>query len=223
MNPGNLHLASYTENRDEDDLLAAYRIAQFMHVQALSLSAEHAPALESFLENLYSTLCLHGGYAAGPALECAADISRLSLVLRPAQMDARSGFLEARARGFATLFLDYEAKTLPLALDLLMDVIVLRKRLLVLAASEEEKHKQRTILASCLWRYWERSDKADLAVLRDEVMLRRQILQDHRITDVENTMACAILATSLYALYKSTGYLVLLDETLVLQRNLLRL
>jgi hypothetical protein len=166
---GNTHLAKYAETRDGGDLLAAYSIAQSLPVQAASRCTAHATVLELFLESLYSNLRLHARDVPQPALEHAAIISRLSLLIRPVESDTRTGFLEARALGLETLLSNLGSNS-PATSALLMEAIVLRRRLKLLAISQEERHKHNTNLASLLWTYW-RVEERDLVVLREEILL----------------------------------------------------
>jgi hypothetical protein len=218
---GNTHLAKYTETHDGSDLLAAYNIAQSVPIQAVFLCAAHTSALELFLESLYSNLRLHARDVPQPTLEHAAVISRLSLLIRPVERDTRTGFLEARALGLETL-LSHLGSNSPATSALLMEAIILRRRLKLLAISQEERRVQNTNLASLLWTYW-RVEERDLVVLREEIQLRREILQAQGNSDEGRALACRSLAASLRALHKSTGDLTLLDEDVELEREALRL
>jgi hypothetical protein len=222
MNLGNTRLTSYAELHEEGDLLSAYNIAQSLPVQAFPRLTFHVPSLESFLENLHSALCHHAKNHTQPALEYAANVSRLSLILCPAELDTRADFLEARAIGLDALFRDseYGSSRDP---GMLMEAVILRRRLLALANSHDEQHKQRLILASLLLRFWKRDGEKDLVLLREEMSLRRKILQTERGLGSNTATSCDSLADTLYSLYKSAGDAKLIDEALELNREALRL
>jgi hypothetical protein len=224
MSVGSARLAAYAETRNEDDLLAAYEIAK-SPVQMLSLSKTYTPALESFLERLHSALCLGAENATQSALEYAADICRLTLIIRPAGNDTRTGFLEARALSLEKLSRGFKSEPSPFGPDLLIDGITLRRRLLQLANTDDDKHEQHRCLAFLLRMQWTHTGESDLDVLREEIDFRRKIcqgtLQDRRASDSEPAIAYSLLATSLYTFYQSTGDLTLLDEAVELQRKAL--
>jgi hypothetical protein len=220
---GNTRLASHTETHDESDLLAAYDIAQSLASQDISLSMALAPALESFLESLHSALCVHAETTPDPALQYAVNISRLSLVIRPADLDTRFDFLNARALTLEDWFHDCSDETSSTDLGVLMEAVVLRRRLLTMTTSDDQQREQRSSLASLLWCYWEYNGESDLNVLQEEIDLRREILQAHGDYDSERATACDSLATSLYALYEFSGDLMLFHEALELEREVLRL
>jgi tetratricopeptide (TPR) repeat protein len=222
MSVGSARLASYAETRNKGDLRAAYDVTQSLPMHALSLLTTYAPALESLLESLHSALRLASEDAVQLALEYAANVSHLSLILRPAENDERTGFLEARAFGLEQLSNHVAKKSSRLPPNLLMDAIVLRRRLLVLITSDDGRHKQRLSLSRLLWAYWT-LEESDLDILREGISLHREILQAHRHLDSERVVACDRLASSLYALYNSTGHLTLLDEALELEREVLRI
>jgi hypothetical protein len=196
---GTACLPLYAETRDEGDLLATYQIAGSLPVQAFSPATAHAPVLENFLKSLHSSLCLHAENDAHPAFEYAADVSRLSLVRRPAENDVRTGFLDARAVEIEKLIFESEYKSTRNAPQQLLDAIKLRRRLLELAVCDDEMLKQRVCLASLLWMYWEKHDEStsDLVVLREGIELRREILQAHSECDLARGTACESLAASI--------------------------
>jgi hypothetical protein len=222
MNAGNRRLDVFNETRDEGDVLAAYDIAYSLHLHPLALSTAYAPSLDSFLERLHSNfrLCIESGQTARlPALEYSVNISRLSVRFCPIEKDTRIGFLEARALGLEQLFEEY-AQSAP---DMIMEAIVFWRRLLKLGNSDDERGERRNHLASLLWKYWKRSGKTDMNILREEIDLRREILETHDVSDSERAKACSSLAISLDALFKSVGDLTLQDEVLELEREVLRL
>jgi tetratricopeptide (TPR) repeat protein len=223
MTSGNTRLALHTETHDESDLLAACEIAQSLPSHAFSLSTAHAPALESFLESLHSALCEHAKTTPDPALQYATSISRLSLVLRPAELDTRLEFLNARALTLHDWFHKCSDEKSTTGLEVLMEAVVLRRRLVAMTTSDDQKREQRSSLASLLWCYWKCNGESDLDVLQEEIDLRREILQAQGVYDPERVTACESLATSVYTLYKSSGDLMILNEALDLQREALRL
>jgi hypothetical protein len=223
MTLGNTHLALHADTHDESDLLAAYDIAQSLPSHAFSLSTAHALALEFFLETLHSVLCVHAKTTPHPALQYAVNVSRLSLVLRPAELDTRFGFLNARALTLEAWFHECSDEKSSTGLGVLMEAVVLRRCLLAMTNSDDHEREQRSSLASLLWCYWEYNGEKDLDVLQEEIDLRRKILQAHGDYDPERAKACGSLAASICALYKSSSDLMLLNEALELQREALRL
>jgi hypothetical protein len=217
---GNTRLDRYTETHDEADLLAAYNIALSLSPQVVSPVTAHASTLDYFMERLHSVLrrCTESTRSTLPVLEYSANISRLSLLLCPAENDTRAGYLEERALGLEEVFRDCEES----ALDTVMEAIIFRRRLLVLAHSDDERSERRTRLASLLWKYWKLNTE-NVHILREEIGLRRDILQALGGSDPGRAKACASLATSLTALYKSVGEFSILEEVLKLEREVLLL
>jgi hypothetical protein len=220
---GNTRLALHTATHDESDLLAAYNLAQSLPSHAFSLSMALAPALESFLEILHSALCVHAETTPDPALQYAVNISRFSLVLRPADLDTRFDFLNARALTLEDWFHDCNDERSSTGLGVLMEAVVVRRRLLTMTTSDDQQREQRSSLASLLWDYWKCNGESDVDVLQEEIDLRREILQAHGDHDSERATACDLLTTSLYALYEFSGDLMLFHEALELEREVLRL
>jgi hypothetical protein len=220
---GITRLALHTETHDESDLMAAYDIAQSLPSRDFSLSMEHAPALESFLESLHSALCVYAKTTPDPALQHAVNISRLSLVLRPADLDTSFDFLNARALTLEDWLHECSEERSSTGLGALMEAITLRRRLLTMTTSEEQQREQRSSLASLLWCYWKCNGESDVDVLREDIDLRREIMLAHGDCDPERATACDLLATSLYALYEFSGDLVLFHEALELRREALHL
>jgi DNA-directed RNA polymerase subunit N (RpoN/RPB10) len=221
MNIGTARLALYTEKHDEEDLLAAYDIAQSVPMEAFSLSTARALALEPFLKILHSALCVHADNNLR-SLEFAANVSSLILALCPAEDDTKVEFLRARILQLEKLVRECEENP-SIVLNLLMEAIVLRRCILKLATRDEERLNWRLCLASLLWDYWQRSGKRHLDILHEEMGLRRDILQAHGDNDSDRSSACRSLAGSIYALYMSTGDLTLLDEVIMLEREVMNL
>jgi hypothetical protein len=220
---GSARLASYIETREEGHLLAAFNMAQSLPVQALSPSSPLASTLEGFLQYMYWALGIYAENNRQTALEYAVAISRLSLVLRHAEDDTRAGFLESRASAFESLFRERERNGC-VSLDLLMEAIILRRRLIMLAVSDEKRLKMRAALALLLRIYRERNDENDVAVLNEEIDMRRDILYAHKGHDSEQrVLACDELATSLSTHFDHTGDMVMLNEALGLGREALAL
>jgi hypothetical protein len=212
----------HTETHDESDLLAAYDIAQSLPSHAFSLSTAHAPALETFLEILHSALWVQAETTPHPALQYAANISRLSLVLRPAELDTMVDFLDARALTLKDWFHECSDEMSSTGLGVLMEAVVLRRRLLTMTTSNDQEGEQRSSLASLLRSYRECNGESDLDVLQEELDLRREILQAHGDCDPERATACDSLAASIYALYESSRDVMLFNEALELEREALR-
>jgi hypothetical protein len=223
MNQGRASLTLYDETHEEGHLLAAYEIAKSLPVQTISLSAECAPALELFLEDLHRCLCLHAEVDKHPALDYAAAISRLSLVLRPAEIDTRSDFLNARAKGLVKLF--YQGDHTPaVALPLLMEAIILVRHLVTLATTDENRLELCEVMASLLRIYRERNGERVLDVSNEEIGVRREILHARQAHGSEqHDFACDYLATLLSTHFDQTGDIALLDEALALDREVLGL
>jgi tetratricopeptide (TPR) repeat protein len=185
---------------------------------------------ETSPDSLHTTLYLGAENAVQPILEYAADISRLTLILRPVRKRTSTAFLESPAIKLETLVRGCENEPYSLGLNLPVEVIILtipRRRLVVLTELDTEQREQRNFLADLLGRQWNGNGECSLVVQDKKIGFRRgicrEILQAHRACDAKLVVTSGALATSLHAPYPSTRNPSVLVEVLDFDKEAPRL